>query len=473
MGPWPSSPFLLEGSLMADAARILVVDDKLEMATTLADGLTDRGYACQALSSSTQALERVATDSLDLVVTDLRMPGVDGLQLLAASRRFDPDRPVIMMTAFSAVDTAVESIRRGAYHYLTKPFKLDELVVFVERALADLRLRREAARLRRELHDGSASRRLLGESPAMRAVRDMIRRFAGTAAPVLILGETGTGKTAIARALHLESPRSEGRFVSVNCAALPEALLESELCGHVKGAFTGAGSSRPGLLAEASGGTLFLDEVAEIALGLQAKLLHLLEHSSVRPVGSDKETAVDVRIVAATNRDLRAAVKRGSFREDLLYRLDVLSITAPPLRDRREDIPQLVAHFLAEGIARYPMSPVRRFSSEAMAVLASDPWPGNIRELAHAVQRTVLLGSGETVDPADLPTPMGTADDDLVSLDGEVKPIREVHRRYAAWALAQLGGNRTATAQRLGIDIKTLRSWLEPEQPTTKSAVEP
>jgi two-component system response regulator HydG len=446
---------------MADGARILVVDDKLEMARTLADGLSDRGHAAEALASSREALQRVAGDTVDLLVTDLRMPEVDGLALLEASRRFDPERPVIMVTAFSAVDTAVESIRRGAYHYLTKPFKLEELVVFVERALADLRLKREAARLRRELHDGSGGRRLIGESAAMRAVREVIRRFAGTAAPVLILGETGTGKSAIARTLHLESPRGEQRFVAVNCAALPEALLESELFGHVKGAFTGAASSRPGLLAEASGGTLFLDEVGEIPLGLQAKLLHLLEHASVRPVGSDREVAVDVRIIAATNRDLRGAARRGAFREDLLYRLDVLSLTAPPLRERREDLPRLVAHFLAESLARYPMSPVKRFSDDAMAVLAAHGWPGNVRELAHTIQRVVLLGSGETVTARDLPSPMGAAGDDLLPVGDEVRPIREVHRRYAAWALGQLGGNRTLTAQRLGIDVKTLRAWLE------------
>jgi two-component system response regulator HydG len=465
--------------LMAEAARILIVDDKLEMARTLADGLADRGYLVEALSSSTEAAERVAADAVDLVVTDLRMPGVDGLQLLEASRRFDPDRPVIMMTAFSAVDTAVESIRRGAYHYLTKPFRLDELVVFIERALADGRLKREAARLRRTLRDGAGSKRLIGDSPAMGAVRAMIRRFAGTSAPVLILGETGTGKTAIARTLHLDSPRGEHRFVSVNCAALPEALLESELFGHVKGAFTGAASGRPGLLAEADGGTLFLDEVGEIAPGLQAKLLHLLEHSAVRPVGADREVPVDVRITAATNRDLRAAVKRGAFREDLLYRLDVLSITAPPLRERREDLPQLVAHFLAESIARYPMSPVKRLSAGAMAVLGGHSWPGNVRELAHTIQRLVLLGSAETVSADELPRAMGRvqADDELLPFGDEVKPIREVHRRYAAWALAQLGGNRTATAQRLGIDVKTLRSWLDdPDErhpPAPKPAAEP
>jgi two-component system response regulator HydG len=440
---------------VTDPARVLVVDDKLEMARTLAEGLADRGYAAQAVDSSVDALERVVSDGLDVVVTDLRMPRVDGLELLEASRRFDPDRPVIVMTAFSAVDTAVESIRRGAYHYLTKPFRLDELALFLERALADSRLRREAARLRRQLQGGGDRNVLVGNGPAMRAVRDMIRRVAGTAAPVLVLGETGTGKSVIARALHLASPRADRPFVSVNCAALPESLLESELFGHVKGAFTGATSTRAGLLAEADGGTLFLDEIGELAPGLQAKLLHVLERSSVRPVGADRETSVDVRIVAATNRDLRAAA--GAFRQDLLYRLDVLAITVPPLRDRKEDIPDLVSHFLAESLARYPDSPVRRFSPEALAALAAQPWPGNIRQLAHAVQRTVLLAVRESVTPADL----GQERASILPFTDELIPIREVHRRYAAWALAQLGGNRTATAQRLGIDVKTLRAWLE------------
>jgi two-component system response regulator HydG len=446
---------------MGEAARILVIDDKLEMARTLADGLCDRGHQAEALSSGEEALVRVSGEGIDLVVTDLRMPRVDGLQILEASRRCDPDRPLIMMTAFSAVETAVESIRRGAYHYLTKPFKLDELALFVERALAESRLKREAAGLRRQLGEG-AGVRLIGESAPMRSLRELIRRVAGTGAPVLILGETGTGKSAIARALHAASSRAAQRLVTVNCAALPEALLESELFGHVRGAFTGADAARAGLFAEASGGTLFLDEVGEIPLGLQAKLLHALERRSLRPVGADREVAVDTRVLAATNRDLRGAVKAGAFREDLLYRLDVLSIVAPPLRERRDDIPALVAHFLAEGLARYPGSVVRRFSAEALAVLAAHGWPGNVRELAHTVERSVLLGPGETVTPADLPERLGGDHGDPLPFGEEVMPIREVQRRYAAWALAQLGGNRTQTAQRLGIDVKTLRSWLDP-----------
>jgi two-component system response regulator HydG len=446
---------------MSEPARILVVDDKLEMARTLAEGLSDRGHAALAVSSGEEALVRVGGDGVDLVITDLRMPRVDGLQILEASRRHDPDRPIIMMTAFSAVDTAIESIRRGAYHYLTKPFKLEELALFVERALAESRLKREAAGLRRELQEGRGAARLVGESAPMRALRELVRRVAGTSAPVLILGETGTGKSAVARALHVQSPRAGQAFVTVNCAALPEALLESELFGHVRGAFTGAQSARPGLFAEASGGTLFLDEVGEIPPALQAKLLHVLERRALRPVGADREVAVDTRVVAATNRDLREAVETGGFREDLLYRLDVLSIVAPPLRERRDDLPALVAHFLAEALARYPGSVVRRFSAEALAVLAGYPWPGNVRELAHTVERTVLLGRDETVSPGDLPERMGGQHVDPVPFGEEVMPIRDVQRRYAAWAVAQLGGNRTQAAQRLGIDVKTLRSWLD------------
>jgi two-component system response regulator HydG len=446
---------------MSEPGRILVVDDKLEMARTLAEGLCDRGYAAEALCSGEEALAKVGGDGVDLVITDLRMPRVDGLQILEASRRHDPDRPIIMMTAYSAVDTAIESIRRGAYHYLTKPFKLEELVLFVERALAESRLKREAAGLRRELQEGRGAARLVGESAPMRALRELVRRVAGTSAPVLILGETGTGKSAVARALHAQSPRAGQAFVTVNCAALPENLLESELFGHVRGAFTGAQVARPGLFAEASGGTLLLDEVGEIPSGLQAKLLHVLERRALRPVGADREVAVDTRVLAATNRDLREAVKTGGFREDLLYRLDVLSIVAPTLRERRDDLPALVAHFLAEGLARYPGSVVRRFSAEALAVMAAYSWPGNVRELAHAVERTVLLGRNETVSPGDLPERMGGDHADPVPFGEEVMPIREVQRRYAAWAVAQLGGNRTQAAQRLGIDVKTLRSWLD------------
>src|SRR5664279_3187956 len=299
--------------------RVLVVDDNLEMARTVSEGLIDRGYDAVPVGSGRDAIDRLTADRFDVVVTDLRMPKVDGMELLAASRKLDPDRPVIVMTAYSAIDTAVESIRQGAYHYLTKPFKQDELVIFLERALDQVRFKNEASALRTALRAKFSVSSIIGHSPAIQAVRERIQRVADAPAPVIVLGETGTGKGIVARALHGDSRRADRPFVSVNCAALPEALLESELFGYVKGAFTGAASDRPGLFAEAEGGSLFFDEIGEMPSALQAKLLHVLESGTVRPVGSTKEREIDVRIIAATHRNLVQAAREGKFREDLLY----------------------------------------------------------------------------------------------------------------------------------------------------------
>jgi len=380
--------------------------------------------------------------------------------VLAASRRLDAERPVIVMTAFSAIDTAVESIRRGATHYLTKPFKQDELAIFLARALEEVRVRREAATLKTELRERFASRSLVGTSAGMQAVRERIERVADAPAPVIVLGETGTGKGLVARALHTDSRRAGKPFVSVNCAALPAALLESELFGHAKGAFTGATADRPGLFAEADGGTLFLDEIAELAPGLQAKLLHALESGEVRPVGATKARAVDVRVVAATHRELPAAVAAGTFREDLLYRLDVVAIVIPALRDRREDVPALVEHFLGDARRRYPQSPVRRLSPAALAALARRAWPGNVRELANVVEKLVLFGRGEEIAAAELPAEPRPEAAEPAEFRGDILPMRELERRYAVWAVAQTGGHRGKAAERLGVDPKTLRKWL-------------
>jgi two-component system response regulator HydG len=443
--------------------RILVVDDNPEMARTLADGLADHGYEAIAVSSGTEAIARLELGGVDAVVTDLRMPSVDGLAVLDASRRLDPGRPVIIMTAFSAIDSAVESIRRGAQHYLTKPFKQDELIIFLERALDESRLRRQAAALQRELGGRFVARAIVGDSPAMRALRELILRVADAPAPVLIQGETGTGKGLVARALHGESRRAGAAFVSVNCAAIPEGLLESELFGYVRGAFTGAVRDHGGLFAEARGGTLFLDEIGDMPASLQAKLLHVIESGSVRPVGGTREQAVDARIVAATNRNLAAAVRDGTFREDLLYRLDVVSIELPALRDHREDLPALTAHILAELRGRYTSSPVQRVGREALEAMARHAWPGNVRELAHALERVVLLSGSPEVGVADLPAAVrDPATADPLEFSGEILPIRELQRRYAAWAVTQTGGHRARAAERLGIDVKTLRSWLDP-----------
>jgi len=447
---------------LADRARVLVVDDNLEMARTLCDGLGDHGYQAIAVSSGAEAIARLEAGGVDAVVTDLRMPNVDGLAVLESSRRLEPGRPVIIMTAFSAIDSAVESIRRGANHYLTKPFKQDELLIFLERALGEVRLRRETAALKRELGGRLVARAIVGDSPPIRALRELVARVADAPAPILIQGETGTGKGLVARALHGESGRATGPFVSVNCAAIPEGLLESELFGYVRGAFTGAAHDRAGLFAEASGGTLFLDEIGEMPVALQAKLLHVIEAQSVRPVGGTREVAVDARIVAATNRNLAGAVKEGKFREDLLYRLDVVAIALPALRDRREDLPQLVAHLITELRGRYPTSPVERLGAEALAVLGRHAWPGNVRELAHVLERIMLLGRSAEIGVDDLPPAVrDPAAADPLEFRGEILPIRELQRRYAAWALTQTGGHRARAAEKLGIDVKTLRSWLE------------
>ena len=444
-------------------ARILVVDDQMSMAEMIADGLADRGYDAAPIASSRDAAALLEREPIDLLVTDLRMPRMDGLGLLAISRKADPSRPVIVMTAYSAVDTAIESIRQGAYHYVTKPFKVDELVLFVEKALGESKLRREAVALRRALRSQFGLENLVGRSAAMREVCDLVERVADASVPVLITGETGTGKGLVARAIHAQGLRAEAAFVSVNCASLPENLLESELFGHVKGAFTGATANRVGLLEEADGGTLFLDEIGEMAPALQAKLLHVLESGTVRAVGSNKERPVDVRIVAATHRDLRDRVTKGEFREDLLYRLDVVSIALPPLRHRRDDLPALIEHFLVSAKEKHARSPVEAIAPEALERMLEHRWPGNVRELQHVMERAVLLGRGREIGVTDLPSTVaeGSPVANGTAFSGDVVPLREVQRRYVAWAYEQLGGRKVLTAEKLGIDFKTLSRWLD------------
>jgi two-component system response regulator HydG len=447
------------------AVRVLVVDDDIDMAETLAEGLGGRGFVALACSSSAEAVRRLESEGFDLLVTDLRMPGIDGLGLLAKSRQVAPERPVIVMTAYGAIETAVDAVRQGAYHYMTKPFTLDELALFARRAVDELRVRDEARRLREALLDRTSLGGLVAESPAMQEALDIARRVADAATPVLILGETGTGKTALARALHGASVRSTHPFVAVNCAALPEALLETELFGHAKGAFTGAASARQGLFLEAHGGTLLLDEVGEMSPALQAKLLYTVENGVVRPVGTDKEVTVDVRILAATHRDLRERAAAGAFRQDLLYRLDVVTIEIPALRHRREDVPLLVERLLLEAKKKHPQSPVDQLSADAMAKLLDYSWPGNVRELAHALERAVLLSRNRVAQASDLSSSITQAKPSEMpgALEETVLPIREVQRRYAAWALEKLGGHKARTADALGVDAKTLAKWLKGE----------
>jgi two-component system response regulator HydG len=442
-------------------SRVLVVDDHLEMAEMLAEALQDAGFEAEALASGPAALERLEGGGVDALVTDLRMDGIGGLELLAASKRLSPQRPVIVMTAYGAIETAVASIRQGAYHYLTKPFQAEELEIFLRRALDERDLHREARHLRQALRGQLGGDGLIGPSPAMQDVLDLVGRVAVVDVPVLLQGETGTGKSLVAGAIHARSQRSKGPLVSVNCAALPEALLESELFGHTKGAFTGATSDRPGMFAEADSGTILLDEIGELPLAIQAKLLHVLERGMVRPVGASKERKVDVRILAATHRDLRDMVQRQLFREDLLYRLDVVSIEIPPLRHRREDILPLVEHFLATFRAKFPQSPVTGFAPAAMARILDYNWPGNVRELSHVVQRVVVLGRHPLAELEDLPQGLGRVAPGQAEAFAELVPARVMQHRYAVWALERSGGHKSRTAESLGLDIKTLNRWLQ------------
>jgi two-component system response regulator HydG len=443
------------------SARILVVDDDGEMADTVADFLSGRGYRAECAVGGKAAVSALKKREFDAVITDLRMADVDGLDVLAAALKGDPTRPVILMTAFGTIDGAIEAVRRGAFHYLTKPFKLEESAVWLERALADRGLKRENLELRKAVDERLGFRHLIGKSQVMLQLYDLLERVSATSSPVLIFGESGTGKELAARALHFGSPRGRAPFVAVNCAAISETLLESELFGHQRGAFTGAVEAKKGLFVEADGGTLFLDEVGDMPAGLQAKLLRALETGTVRPVGGGAERKVDVRIVAATNRDLARAVADKSFREDLYYRLHVIPVHLPPLRARRDDIPLLVEHFLARLAEREPDAPRRELTAEAMRRLLELPWPGNVRELKNTIERLCLLARGRRIDLKDVaavvPEPLPEA---VTALASEIVPLRAVQRRYVEWVLSQTGGNKVRAAQLLGIDASTIYRML-------------
>ncbi len=444
--------------------RVLLVDDEPEWGDALGEQLGRRGFEVHVVRDADAAFARLESHEIDVLVTDLRLERGDGVALMVHAQELVPQLPAIVMTAYGAIDTAVEAIRRGAFHYLTKPFGVDELVLFLRRALDDRRLRRETGELRRRLSD-VAPEGLVGRSTAMRSVFEMVARIADADVPVLLTGETGTGKTTIAAALHARSQRASASFVAVNCAAIPEQLLESELFGHTRGAFTGATQASQGLFAEADQGTLFLDEIGELQPALQAKLLHVIERGVIRPVGGTRERRVNTRILAATNLDLAAAVRDGDFREDLYYRLALVVLEIPPLRDRREDIPLLIEQCLASARRRYPTAAPQRIGDEVMAAFLAYRWPGNVRELSHMIERLVLLSRNEVIVPADLPRGFGSEGPDAGSggpgpFGDSVLPLREIQRRYARWAVAQNGGVKAHAARALGVDIKTLMKLL-------------
>jgi two-component system response regulator PilR (NtrC family) len=448
-------------------ARILVVDDERSMRDLLAITLKQAGHEVVIADAGEKAIEVLRGDAFDLVITDLRMRKVDGLGVLRAAREHSPGTLVLVVTAYASTETAVEAMRLGAYDYLTKPFKLDEIRLTVEKALERKRLEDENQELRRELARERGLARFVGRSPAMLDVFAMIRKAADSTSTVMITGESGTGKELVAHAIHQEGPRRDGPFVSVNCGAIPEGLMESELFGHVKGAFTGAVASTRGLFAAAEGGTLFLDEITEIPIAVQVKLLRAVQEREIRRVGDTRDVKVDVRLIAASNRDLARAVAEGQLREDLFYRLNVIPIHLPPLRQRREDIPLLVAHFI-EKVSRALGRNPKPVTPEAMAILERHHWPGNIRELENVVERAIVLGGGEALDVEALPPALvaPTAEEDLplelppqgLNLDDL---LDRIEHRYLELALRRTGGVQTRAAELLGLSFRQFRYKLQ------------
>jgi two-component system response regulator HydG len=438
----------------------LVAEDDPEMLALLQQHLADEGYLVVTTNQGTEALHRLRTESFDVILTDLKMPGVDGMEILRAARGAQGDARVILITAFGSIETAIQAIREGAYDYVTKPFRLDEISLLVRKALEDRHLRQENRRLREAVADRYQLHNLLGASPAMQAVFALIRQAAPGDASILITGESGTGKELVARALHHDSPRAERPFVPVNCAAVPAGLLESELFGHVRGAFTGAVATRRGLIREAEGGTLFLDEIGDMAPELQAKLLRAIEDRAVRPVGRDETVPVDLRLIAATNKDLVVRIQEGVFREDLYYRLAVIPIHLPPLRERREDIPLLAEHFLRRAVTTSG-KPIHGFTPVAMAALLRHPWPGNVRELENVVERAVTLTAGDQVVPEALllDASLAPAPGALLAQAASRPTIETLTAEYVALVLREVGGDKAKAAEILGISKRTLYRW--------------
>ena len=443
---------------------VLIVDDDASMRHLLSVILDDHGYEARSVASAEAALGELAAREYDLVLTDVRMPGMGGLALLSEIQRRDPALMVIVMSAYGSHDAAIEAMKAGAYDYLQKPFRADEVVLVLRKAEERERLARENVRLRGELARSYGPEGMVAASEAMRELDRQVRRVAPQKTTVLVTGESGTGKELVARALHERSPRASFPFVAVNCGAIPEALIESELFGHVRGAFTDAVRNKKGLAAEADGGTLFLDEIGELPLALQPKLLRFLQEEEVRPVGDTRSRKVDVRVVAATARDLKAAVGDGRFREDLYWRLAVVPLKVPPLRERPEDVVPLAEHFLARRAALRPELPGLSLSEEARAALVAYRWPGNVRELEHAVERAVVMCEDGTIRAADLPDEIrarpaagAVAAAPAPGADLSIKRAsRELEATLIRAALERTGGNRTKAAELLEISYGAL-----------------
>jgi len=446
------------------SGRVLIVDDDRDTCKLLAADLAHRGFDVTWRTSADAALDAVGTAEVDAVVADVNMAGMNGLELCERIVADHPDVPVTMLTAFGSLETAIAAIRVGAYDFVTKPPDMDTLALALGRAVRHRALRDEVKQLPRVVQEARRFAELRGASAAMRPVYDLLERVTDSDASVLVTGESGTGKELVARALHRRGRRSAGPFVAINCAAVPESLVESELFGHVRGAFTDACAARTGLFVQASGGTLLLDEIGELPLSLQPKLLRVLQERAVRPVGGDAEIPCDVRLVATTNRDLESAVARGSFREDLYFRINVIQINMPPLRARGSDVLLLAQHFI-ERYAGRAGKRVVGFSPEAAERLLAHAWAGNVRELQNCMERAVAVARSELVALDDLPEKLRRQHRSRVRIEVDdpsaLVPLEEVERRHILRVMETVRGNKTVAAQVLGLDRKTLRHKLE------------
>ncbi|MEJ2719675.1 MAG: sigma-54 dependent transcriptional regulator [bacterium] len=428
--------------------KILLVDDDASIRKVLGFILQEAGYNVQSETSGAAAIASAKNEPPDLILTDIKMPGLDGITLLKRLKAIDATIPVIVLTAFGSVETAVEAMKLGAADYLTKPISRDELTLTVEKTLRLQRLEKENVELRESLRDKFDFGNIVGLSPAMQQVFDVMRRVAATDASVLVSGESGTGKELIAKAIHFNSPRRTARLITINCAAIPEDLLESELFGHVKGAFTGAIRTKDGKFQQAHGGTLFLDEIGSLSMALQAKLLRALQEKEVQRVGGDEPETVDVRVISATNRPLPELIRDGTFREDLFYRLNVVPITLPPLRDRASDIPLLVRHFAAKYGGGRSIS----FSEDALDAIRSYGWPGNVRELENFCERIILMSESDRIDER----AVGEQIESMAREQREFRPnvlttLPEIERQAVVDALEDEGWNQSRAARKLGI----------------------
>ena len=444
--------------------RVLIIDDEKPFADMLQEMLTRAGYETDCAYRGAEGLERLAADPFDLVLCDMKMPQMNGLEFLDAMKEQGLSSTVITMSAFGTIDLAIEALRRGAYDYISKPFQRDEVILVLRKAEERERLRARVAQLETQVARMEAieegERPLLGSSEAMRRLKDVLVKVAAYPTTVLISGASGTGKELVARAIHRASPRSEGPFVAVNCGAIPETLLETELFGHVKGAFTDARTDKPGLFAEAHTGTLLLDEVGELPTALQVSLLRVLQEGEIRPVGATKSKSIDVRVLAATHRNLEDDVGTGRFREDLFYRLNVLPVQVPALRERTSDIPELAQHVLKEIADRVQMK-ASTLHGDALKILMGYPWPGNVRELQNVLERAVVLAESDVLMPEDLPAQLRHATDPVQTMlaSGELsvkKATAFIEREFIKRALGKTGGNRTHAAKLLDISHRAL-----------------